>query len=96
MVYIPALLRGLTGGEPAAEVDAASVREVIDKLDERWPGLRERLLDGERLRPNLSVAVDGEISTLGAAEPVQPGSEVHFVAAIRGGRAIRTRLPLRT
>jgi len=32
------------------------------------------------------VAVDGEISPLGLLERVHPSSEVHFVAAIRGGK----------
>ena len=38
-----------------------------------------------RLRPNISVAVDGEVSPIGLLEAVGPASEVHFVAAIKGG-----------
>jgi sulfur-carrier protein len=86
-VYIPALLQALTGGRSAVEAEGGTVGEVIDSLDRLWPGLRERLVDEGRLRPNISVAVDGEISPMGLLEPVAPASEVHFVAAIKGGRA---------
>ena len=84
-VHIPAMLRELTGGLAAVEAVGATVREVIDDLERRWPGIRDRLVDDGRLRPNLSVAVDGEISPLGLREAVEPSSEVHFVAAIKGG-----------
>ena len=84
-VYIPALLQTLTGGRASVEVDGATVRAVIDNLERACPGLRERLLDGARLRPNLSVAVHGEVIPLPLDEPVTPSSEIHFVAAIQGG-----------
>jgi len=63
------------------------VRQVIESLETAWPGIRERLLEQDRLRPNISVAVDGEVTPLGLLEAVGPASEVHFVAAIRGGSA---------
>ena len=84
-VHIPAMLRELTGGRSTVEAAGATVREVIEDLERRWPGIRDRLTDGDRLRPNLSVAVDGEVSPLGLREAVEPASEVHFVAAIKGG-----------
>jgi molybdopterin synthase sulfur carrier subunit len=85
IVYIPTLLQTLTGGKPAVEVEGATVRQVIDNLEQAFPGIRERLLDQGKLRPNLSVAVDGEITPMGLLEPVGPSSEVHFIAAIKGG-----------
>jgi len=84
-VYIPTLLQALTGGKGTIEAEGATVRQVIENLDQSYPGLRERLLDEGRLRPNISVAVDGEISPMGLLEKVGPSSEVHFVAAIKGG-----------
>jgi molybdopterin synthase sulfur carrier subunit len=84
-VHIPSMLRELTGGRSTVEAAGATVREVIEDLERQWPGIRDRLTDGARLRPNLSVAVDGEVSPLGLREAVEPSSEVHFVAAIRGG-----------
>ena len=85
IVYIPATLTALTSGVASVEVEGSNVRQVIENLEKRYPGLRERLLDGDRLRANISVAVDGEVTPLGLLEPVSRQSEVHFVAAISGG-----------
>lgn len=84
-VFIPPPLQGLTGGRPSVEVEGATVRELLDNLERAWPGLRERLAEGDRLRPHVRVAVDGRISMLGLLERVSPTSEVHFVAAVSGG-----------
>jgi molybdopterin synthase sulfur carrier subunit len=84
-VYIPASLAGLAGGKSKIDVEGSTVREVIDRLEQTYPGVRERLLENGRLRTNISVAVDGEVSPLGLLERVSPQSEVHFVAAISGG-----------
>ena len=83
--YIPALLQPLTGGRPAVEVAGATVEEVIGNLERAWPGIADRLMEAGRLRPNISVAVDGEVSPMGLLEKVGEASEVHFVAAIKGG-----------
>ena len=85
-VYIPTLLQPLTGGRSSVQAEGATVRQLVDNLEQVYPGLRERLLDQNRLRPNISVAVDGEVTPLGLLEQVSPSSEVHFVAAIKGGK----------
>ena len=69
----------------AVVVEGATVREVVDNLEKTWPGIRARLLEGDRLRSNLRVAVDGRIGPLGLLDRVSPSSEVHFVAAVSGG-----------
>jgi molybdopterin converting factor small subunit len=84
-VFIPALLQPLTSGKAEVEAEGSDVRALIDSLESQYPGLRDRLTDGSRLRQNISVAVDGEVSPMGILEPVQPDSEVHFLAAIKGG-----------
>ena len=84
-VHIPSLLQELTAGRRELEVEGTNVREVLDSLEREFPGIKERFLEGDHLRPDISVAVDGEISPLGLLERVEAGSEVHFVAAIRGG-----------
>lgn len=85
MVWIPALLRSLTGEQARVDVDGGTVGELIEALEARYPGLQARLLLGERLHPTLSVAVDGEISLLGLRQPVRSESEIHFLPAVRGG-----------
>jgi molybdopterin converting factor small subunit len=66
------------------EVDAATVNDVIDRLDERWPGLRDRLCEpGPALRAHINVYVDRERAGLDTA--LEPGSRVDVIAAISGG-----------
>ena len=84
-VYIPALLRNVTDGRAEIEVEGATVRQIIANLVTQYPGLQDRLLDNGRLRPNVSIAVDSEVTPLGLMEAVSPSSEVHFITAIRGG-----------
>jgi molybdopterin converting factor small subunit len=84
-VFIPTLLRSMSGGVAEAEVGGGTVREVVDGLERLYPGIRDRLVEEGRLRPNISVAIDGEVSPAGLRERVGPDSEVHFVTAIRGG-----------
>ena len=84
-VWIPPLLRNLTGGRETVPVAAATVGEVIDALERLHPGIRQRLCDGANLRPGLAVFVDTEAARLGLAQSVGPNSEVHFLPAIGGG-----------
>jgi sulfur-carrier protein len=84
-VWIPALMRSLTDGQAQVEVEGENVRQIIEALDARYPGIAARLIDGNRLRPGLSVAVDGTVGNKGLREPVKPDSEVHFVPAMTGG-----------
>ncbi len=85
VVFIPSLLRPFAAGRGEVAVAGANVREAIDNLLERCPELAGRLLEDGQLRGNLSIAIDGEIGTLGMLEPVDEDSEIHFLAAISGG-----------
>ena len=83
--YIPSLMRKLTGGQETVAVSGSSVRQVINNLEEKYPGIKDRLVENNRIKPNISVAVDGEVSPLGILEKVGEDSEVHFFPAIGGG-----------
>ena len=84
-VYIPTMLLPVTGGVKQTQVEARNVRQVINGLEEQFPGIRERLIEDNQVRPNLAVSVDGEIARMGLLERVGENSEVHFVPAISGG-----------
>ncbi|MCI0441061.1 MAG: MoaD/ThiS family protein [Chloroflexi bacterium] len=86
-VYIPSLMQNLTRGEQKVQIEGANVRQIIDNLERRFPGMKERLVEGGRVKPNISVAIDGEVTTLGMLEKVGENSEVHFLPAIGGGAA---------
>jgi molybdopterin synthase sulfur carrier subunit len=62
------------------------VREAIESLEARYPGIKDRLCEGDKIRPNISVMVDGQVSHLKMREKLREGSEVHFVIAISGGQ----------
>jgi molybdopterin converting factor small subunit len=66
------------------EIDAANVNEAFDRLEERWPGIRDRLVEpGPALRPHINVFVDREQA--GLDTPIEAGSRVDVIAAISGG-----------
>ena len=84
-VHVPATLVPLFHGLPRRlDVDAATVAEAIDRLDERWPGLRDRLCEpGPVLRRHINVYVDRERAALDTQ--LDPRSRVDVIAAISGG-----------
>jgi molybdopterin converting factor small subunit len=84
-VHLPVTLPPLFAGLPRRlELDAATVAEAIERLDERWPGLRDRLCEpGPVLRPHINVYVDRERAALDTA--LHASSRVDVVAAISGG-----------
>lgn len=84
-LFIPAPIRALTGGKSSVVVAGPSVREAIESLEAEYPGVKERLCDGDKIRPNISVMVDGHVSNLRMREKLTEKSEVHFVIAISGG-----------
>ena len=84
-VFIPGSMRDLTGGQAEIEVPGPTVRDIVNELDTAHPGVKDWLVEDNRLKPNFSVAVDGVVSPLGLLEDVEDDSEVHFVAAIAGG-----------
>jgi molybdopterin synthase sulfur carrier subunit len=85
VVWIPALLRDLTSGEEKLIVPGETVQQVIENLDERYSGIKARLCEEGRLRPNMTVVVDGVASRQRLRHQLTETSEVHFVPAISGG-----------
>ena len=84
-VYIPTVLQSLTKGETEVTIEAASVRQIVERLDALYPGIAEALVEDDDLKPHIAVAVDGEVSVVGLLERVGEESEVHFLPALGGG-----------
>ena len=84
-VWIPPLLQDVTAGENRLVVPGSTVREIISVLDTDFPGIASRLCEDGRLRPGISVVVDGMVSTTGLRHPLSEGSEIHFLPALSGG-----------
>ena len=87
-ITIPAPLRRFTAEDPQVEVQAETITEVLDRLDEKYPGFRSRLCEesGE-LRRFFNIYVDGEdVRFLDNLETKVPsGAEVSIIPAIAGG-----------
>ena len=84
-VTLPERLTALfPGAVRRLEVRAASVAEAIDRLDARWPGMRDRLCDSTpKLRKRINVFVEGKRVAL--ETPLSPGATVHIMTAICEG-----------
>jgi molybdopterin converting factor small subunit len=84
-VFIPPLLRPLTAGRETIDMAGQTVAEVIDQLEALYPGVRSRLVEGDRLKPGLSVGIGTKLAARGLWSKVGPEDEVHFLPAIGGG-----------
>ena len=84
-VHLPQSLLALFPGAPRRlEVEAATVDDLLQRLQERFPGMRTRLVDaGPRLREHIKIFVDTEEASL--ATPIQTGSVVRVIPALSGG-----------
>ena len=77
----------LTQGQQRVLVEGRTVRQIVNNLDQLFPGTKARLYDAEEddLLPGVAVIVDGDASQMGLLERVGEDSEVHFLPAIGGG-----------
>ncbi|MYC78857.1 MoaD/ThiS family protein [Candidatus Poribacteria bacterium] len=86
-VVIPPLMRKFTGGEEYIVLSGATVREVIDNLESRYPGIKERLCEEDRLKPGIAIYINGLLTRGSLLERVDADAEIHFLPAIGGGVA---------
>jgi MoaD family protein len=87
-VRIPTILRSYTGGAKAVEGSGATLDELLNNLEAAHGGLRERLVDGEKLRRFVNVYLnDEDVRFLGGLEtPVKDGDTVTVLPAVAGGQ----------
>jgi len=85
VVLLPDSLARLFPGAPRrARVPGETVLDVVDALNERWSGMRDRLLDGRpEIRRHIVIFVNEVRSTL--ETPVGPEDEVYVLPAMSGG-----------
>jgi molybdopterin synthase sulfur carrier subunit len=86
-VRIPTPLRTLTGGADEVSIDGTTVGEVIDNLEKKHPGIRERLCDDKGVRRFVNIYANEEdirfLDNLGTK--LKDGDSVSIVPAIAGG-----------
>jgi MoaD family protein len=86
-VRIPTILRQYTDGEKAVEGKGSTLAELIDDLESRHAGLRDRLVDDKGLRRFVNVYLnDEDVRFLGGLDTsVKDGDNVTVLPAVAGG-----------
>ncbi|WP_152361370.1 MoaD family protein [Microlunatus speluncae] len=86
-VRIPTILRTYTAGEKLVQGSGDTVERVIDDLESRHPGLKERLVEEQGLRRFVNVYVNDEDVrfTGGLGSAVADGDVIVVLPAVAGG-----------
>lgn len=84
-LHVPRSLAALFPSVPRLlEIEADDVANLIRELDQRYPGMADRLCaPGPRLRPHIKVFVDKRFAALDT--PLTSVSVVHIIPAVSGG-----------
>ena len=90
-VRIPTILRTYTGGEKAVTADGASLAALIEDLEAKHPGLKDRLVEekngADDLRRFVNIYInDEDVRFMGGLEaPLADGDQVVVLPAVAGG-----------
>lgn len=86
-IRIPPVLRPEAAGRRTVAVEAATVREALDRLVAEYPGLESRVREGDGVPTFLNVFVDGDDVRLlqGLETEVAPTSTILLLPAVAGG-----------
>ena len=87
IVRIPAPLRSLTGGKDEVEAGGETLGALLEDLETRHPGLRDRLTDEKGVRRFINIYVGEEDVRFleGLATKLKAGDQISIVPAIAGG-----------
>jgi molybdopterin converting factor small subunit len=86
-VRIPTILRTFTGGAKAVHGNGATLQQVLDDIEARNPGLKDRIVEAETLRRFVNVYVNDEDVrfTGGLGTALNDGDQVVVLPAVAGG-----------
>jgi molybdopterin converting factor small subunit len=90
VVVVPIIFRGPTQGESSIPVAAETLGECFDRVEEKYPGLREMVIDPAtgQIHRFVKVTLNGVLLDRGAealATPVSEDDEIEVIAAVAGG-----------
>jgi len=91
-IHIPTPLRRLTNNQAEVEVEAGTIGELVENLDQTYAGMKEKMLDETgQLRRYINIYVnDEDIRFLeGASTRLKDGDRIFIVPAIAGGGSAR-------
>ncbi len=80
-------LRKFSQGKPEIEVEASSIRELIEKIDSKSPGFAERILENGELKQFINIFHNNEDIRFkqGLDTELKPGDVVSILPAVSGG-----------
>jgi molybdopterin converting factor small subunit len=84
-VQLASPLRSYVGRQSAVEAEGATLAQLFDDLDRRYPGLRFRVIDEQgAIRKHMRVFVN-RVAVRGLDVALAPGDEVHVLQSLSGG-----------
>ena len=72
-------LRDAAGGAASISIEAATIRELLRKLVERYPAMQETVDEG------IAVSINGDIYRDNWSEPIPANAEIFLLPRIAGG-----------
>lgn len=84
-IHIPRHMRDATDGAATVEVPGGQLAKVVAALLKTHPALHEVLMSNDRVRPDISIAINSSMTENGLLEQVPDDAEVHLVPALGGG-----------
>lgn len=85
IVGIPSPLRSYTGQRSLVECQGATLAEILQDLDRRFPGIRFRMIDEQdSIRPHMRIFVNRQ-QVLDLETPLQESDEILILQALSGG-----------
>ena len=84
-VFLPYRTRKIFNLPVEVNAEGNNLRNLIEFLDKKYPGLKQELVDEEKLKPTISAVIDGRTTRLGLIQKLENVSEIHFLPSIAGG-----------
>ena len=84
-VFLPYKIRHVLDIPAEIEANGVNLRDLIETLDIKYPGIKDHLVEEDKLRPGMSAVIDGKTTRLGLIHKLYEVSEIHFLPAIAGG-----------
>ncbi len=84
-VHIPGALHSYTERKSEVEAEGGTLAEVLAALDQRYPGLRFRIVnEQDTIREHIRIFVnEKQVQALGT--PLQSDDDIHIILALSGG-----------
>ena len=84
-VWMSTRMQRFAAGLERVQVVGATVRQIVNNLEQEYPGMKDVLCIDNEMDPGIAVVIDGETGNLGMLDKVNEDSEVHFIPAMSGG-----------